>query len=243
MDVKQKVKVLRTRAETENKRGYSGESSELTELADLIESQSTEIDHLSKALADWKYEAGCEHDINVACMRENEELKAKLSDEKIISQSLRNAANGFKARVMETENEVKRLREENEQLAKKRGCEIAIKVLKCLVRNYANDAKEAKAALSEVRRARDNAEKYHMDAADEIERLRQQLAELQRRERAAVEDLSNEMVCGACVHLRSDIDDEPCASCHTWRSCFKWRGPVDGGKFTAAMEAWLNDLD
>lgn len=160
MNAKEKVRVLRVRAEYENKRGYSGESSELTELADLIESQSTEIDHLSKALADWKYEAGCEHDMHLACMRENEELRANLA--------------------------------ENESMHR-----IGVNA-----------------------------------GADAIKQLKVQLAESQRRERAAVEDLANEMACGVCTYLSCDVNDDPCASCGHEHSNFVWRGPVGGREET-----------
>lgn len=59
MTEKEITKALREQAETENKRGYSGEASELIEMADLIESQAAE---------------------NAAYRAENERLAADLKD-------------------------------------------------------------------------------------------------------------------------------------------------------------------
>jgi uncharacterized protein YlxW (UPF0749 family) len=43
MNANEMVNLLRARAETQNKRGYSGEASEWLELADLIESLQAEL--------------------------------------------------------------------------------------------------------------------------------------------------------------------------------------------------------
>lgn len=53
MNANEIVNLLRVRAETQNKRGYSGEASELIEIADLIESQAAEIARLNGLLQEW----------------------------------------------------------------------------------------------------------------------------------------------------------------------------------------------
>ena len=57
--------------------------------------------------------------------------------------------------------------------------------------------------------------------------LRAQLAESQRRERAAVEDARQGSVCRTCHYLNNGC--EPLnldAGCHKWQ----WRGPQEAGK-------------
>ena len=73
-----------------------------------------------------------------------------------------------------------------------------------------------------------------LSAADLIESLQAQLAESQRRERAAVEDLSTYKDCGFCVHVQ---DQQYCyKNCQrhvdvdNFRThpCWQWRGPEEG---------------
>lgn len=69
------------------------------------------------------------------------------------------------------------------------------------------------------------------DSADLIESLQAQLAESQRRERAAVADIvvaHDAGKCETCKHKAVEAG----ASCKKWpdRSCFEWRGPQEAGK-------------
>lgn len=66
-------------------------------------------------------------------------------------------------------------------------------------------------------------------AADLIESLQAQLAESQRRERAAVEDLNLTANCDVCKHY--DADEISCAKPTVDSySCFEWRGPQEAGE-------------
>lgn len=70
---------------------------------------------------------------------------------------------------------------------------------------------------------------------EEIRALKAQLAESQRREKAAVEDLYKAAPCFACVHFsRNDGDCFGAGRCRyaepemsRCQDGFKWRGPVD----------------
>lgn len=60
-------------------------------------------------------------------------------------------------------------------------------------------------------------------------RLRTERDEAQRRARAAVEDMSQDMACGLCFYAHVDVDAEPCRQCRSDRSAFRyWRGAVAG---------------
>jgi hypothetical protein len=70
-------------------------------------------------------------------------------------------------------------------------------------------------------------------AADLIESLQAQLAESQRRERAAVEDLSQDAHCTLCKHHLSEGGDcygvSKCAV-NGLRVGWEWRGPQEAGE-------------
>jgi hypothetical protein len=69
------------------------------------------------------------------------------------------------------------------------------------------------------------------DAADLIESLQSQLSESQRRERAAIKDLSQDAHCALCKHHRSEGGDcigvSMCAV-KGMRVGWEWRGPQAG---------------
>jgi hypothetical protein len=94
----------------------------------------------------------------------------------------------------------------------------------------------AKPNANEVVRALRNCKAYKtksdlqitmIRAADLIESLQAQLAESQRRERAAVEEIYSIAACDACKHYDPDENDcaKPMADAH---KCFEWRGDVAG---------------
>ncbi len=85
---------------------------------------------------------------------------------------------------------------------------------------------EAAAALIEALQAdklemQDTIANYHC----EIDRLRSQLAEAQRRADAAMEEIYKIAACDACKHYDPDENDcaKPMVDSH---KCFEWRGPV-----------------
>ena len=80
----------------------------------------------------------------------------------------------------------------------------------------------------------DCTERLNHASADMIESLQVQLAESQRREQAAVEDISKVayqqrvMPCAACAFEKGANHWDPCSGCSEIHSHFAWRGPQDG---------------
>ena len=90
-----------------------------------------------------------------------------------------------------------------------------------------NELKKADEIVRALREAYKETDKVYFflrtllkDAADLIENLTSQLAESQRREKAAVEDINLLEDCSVCKHHDLDSCDLAGTKCH-----FEWRGP------------------
>ena len=95
-----------------------------------------------------------------------------------------------------------------------------------------NELKKADKIVRALREAYKETDKVYFflrtllkDAADLIENRTSQLAESQRREKAAVEDINLLEDCGVCKHHDLDSCDLAGTECH-----FEWRGPQEAEK-------------
>ena len=236
MTTKEIVKALRVRAETQNKRGYSGEASELVHLADLIESQATEI----AAYKDTGLTPGDIKDLQGLCEKNGLAKYVDLIVEAKRQMGISNEREDEQdERIEQLETQLAALRADNRDMCTEwKAAHEELGKLRKWLADYRTGTKRLKKRIARLQDERDRAqmEKYQ---ADEV------LSKAERRERAMIEDMkemalamreSEELPEGCCFACICDAQNLPDNVILAYRECpgydrndcFEWRGAQEG---------------